>query len=613
MTSTIDAPAAQQQGGSAAADPNLNDMMIRVATANGSGSQSSNLILMRSIHQMGIPAAGKNMFPSNIQGLPTWFDIRVNKDGWGCRRKRLDVMVCMNPESVADDIADCSPGTVLVIRDTLMGHLKRNDLVVYSVPFDKLVLECCPEIKLRKMVVNIIYVGVLAHLLKIEMSEIENAIVGQFKGKEKAVKINRDAAVYGYEWAQKNIEIKHKIGLKRLNKTAGKIIMDGNSATALGLMYGGITVLAWYPITPSSSVAEALIDYLNEYRRDAEGKATFAVIQAEDELASIGMVVGAGWAGARAATCTSGPGVSLMAEFAGLSYFAEVPAVIVDVQRMGPSTGLPTRIAQGDIQAAYYLSHGDTRHLLLLPGNLQECFEFGAESLNLAERFQTLVFVMTDLDIGMNNWAGDPFKPLTKPIARGKVLDAAALEKAGKFERYGDPDGDGIPYRTLPGTNHKLAPYFTRGSGHNAQAKYTEKPVEWKINIDRLRRKFETARKELPAPVVENQAGATIGLIAYGSSDPAVQEARHLLKTKHGVATDYLRIRALPPSTSILEFIQKHKSVYLIEQNRDGQMAGVLRDEFPAIGEKVRSILHYDGSAIEPECLVEGVLAGEKK
>ncbi|MGH7143325.1 MAG: 2-oxoacid:acceptor oxidoreductase subunit alpha, partial [Planctomycetota bacterium] len=439
------------------------------------------------------------------------------------------------------------------------------------------------------------------------------AIVVQFNGKEKAVKINTDAAKYGYEWAQKNLDLKHKLGLKRMNKTAGKIIMDGNAATALGLMYGGLTMLAWYPITPSSSVAEATIDFMDEYRRDAEGKATFAIVQAEDELASIAMVVGAGWAGARSATCTSGPGISLMAEIAGLSYFAEIPAVIVDVQRMGPSTGLPTRIAQGDIQAAYYLSHGDTRHILLLPGNLQECFEFGAEVLNLAERFQTLVFLMSDLDIGMNNWASEPFTPLTKPIARGKVLDAAALEKAGKFGRYADPDGDGIPYRTLPGTDHKLAPYFTRGSGHNSQAKYTEKPHEWKENIDRLRRKFETARKEVPAPVVKTQPGATVGLIAFGSSDPAVEEARHILATQHGLATDYLRIRALPPSPTILEFIEKHKTVYLIEQNRDGQMAGVLRDEFPSIGAKLRSILHYDGSAIEPEDMLDGVLAGEKK
>ncbi|HTL53573.1 MAG TPA: 2-oxoacid:acceptor oxidoreductase subunit alpha, partial [Planctomycetota bacterium] len=543
----------------------------------------------------------------------TWFDIRVNKDGWSCRRKRLDVMVCMNPESIDDDIADCSPGTVLLIRDTLVGHVKRNDLVVYSVPFDKLVLECCPEIKLRKMVVNIIYVGILAHLLDIEMSEIEKAIVNQFGGKEKAIKLNADAAKYGFAWAQKNITKKHKIGLKRLNKTAGKIIMDGNAATALGLMFGGITVVAWYPITPSSSVAESLIGFLDEYRRDADGKATFAVLQAEDELASIGMVLGASWAGARAATCTSGPGVSLMAEFAGLSYFAEIPAVIVDVQRMGPSTGLPTRIAQGDIQAAYYLSHGDTRHIMLFPGNLKECFEFGAEVLNLSERFQTLVFLMTDLDIGMNNWASEPFQPLTKPISRGKVLDAQMLEKLGKFERYGDAEGDGIPFRTLPGTDHPLAPFFTRGSGHNAQAKYTEKPHDWKANIDRLRKKLETARKELPAPVVETQPGATVGLIAYGSSDPAVQEARHLLKTQHGIATDYLRIRALPPSTSILDFINKHKSVYLIEQNRDGQMAGILRDEFPTIGDRVHSILHYDGSAIEPEGLAAGVVAGEKK
>ncbi|HEX8794480.1 MAG TPA: 2-oxoacid:acceptor oxidoreductase family protein, partial [Polyangiaceae bacterium] len=466
-----------QEGGAQpapAVQPVVNDIVITVATSNGTGSQSANLILMRTIFQMGVPVSGKNMFPSNIQGLPTWFTVRANDDGWVARKRDADVFVAMNEESIADDLAGLRPGALLVVNKALAPHVTRTDLDVRVVPFDDLVVHVCKEAKLRKMVVNIMYVGVLAYLVGLEMDEVKSAISRQFAKKKTAAATNTEAAVHAYEWAQKNLEPWGKHTVARSDKTKGKIIIEGNQAAGLGLVFGGLTVLAWYPITPSSSLCENAIDYLDELRRDpATGKPTYAVIQAEDELAAIGMVVGAGWAGARAATSTAGPGISLMGEFAGLAYFAEIPAVIIDVQRVGPSTGLPTRVSQGDIWKAYHLSHGDCKHPMLLPGNPRECFEFAAESLDLAERLQTLVFVMTDLDLGMNNWMTEPFQPLTKPIDRGKVLDAAALSKVTEFARYKDVDGDGIPYRTLPGTNHPLAAYFTRGTGLTEQATYS--------------------------------------------------------------------------------------------------------------------------------------------
>ena len=591
--------------------PIVNDVVITVATSNGTGSQSANLILMRAIFDMGVPVGVKNMFPSNIQGLPTWFTVRANEDGWMARKRDADVLVAMNDESIADDIAGLPPGATLVVTKTLASHVSRDDLVVHVVPFDELVSQVCKDVKLRKMVVNIMYVGVLAHLLDIEMDEVKGAIGKQFSRKASAAATNTQAAVVAYEWAKANLHPQRTHVLRRSNKTQGKIIIEGNQAAALGLVFGGITVLAWYPITPSSSVCESCIDYLDELRRDPEtGKPTYAVVQAEDELASIGIVVGAGWAGARAATSTAGPGISLMSEFAGLAYFAEIPAVIVDVQRVGPSTGLPTRVSQGDVWKAYHLSHGDCKHPLLLPGNPQECFEFAAESLNLAERLQTLVFLMTDLDLGMNSWMTDPFLPLTKPIDRGKVLSAEDLERVGQFGRYRDVDGDGIPYRTLPGTDHPLAPYFTRGTGHNEAATYSEKPKDWKNNLDRLVRKFDTARTLLPRPVIETAPGATIGVIAYGSSDMAVREARAMLAAR-GVPLDYLRLRALPIDTEVRDFVRDHRVVYLVEQNRDAQAASILRLEMPERATAIRSVLHYSGLPIDAQSVIDGITEQE--
>jgi len=605
--------AIDRSGPAPQAQPAVNDVTITVATSNGTGSQSANLILMRAIFNMGIPVSGKNMFPSNIQGLPTWFTVRANGAGWTARKREADVMVAMNVESVKEDIASLRPGAILIINKTLESYLNRGDLNVYVVPFDELVVPVCKEMKLRKMVVNILYVGVLAHLLDLDMEEVKKAIARQFSNKKTATTLNTDAAVHGYEWATKNLPKQNLFTLQRETKTQNKIIIEGNQAAGLGLVFGGLQVLAWYPITPSSSLCESAIDFLEDYRKDPEtGKATYAHIQAEDELASMAMVVGAGWAGARAATATAGPGISLMSELAGLSYFAEIPAVILDVQRMGPSTGLPTRTCQGDIFKAYHLSHGDCKHPLLIPGNTEEAFEFAAESLNLAERLQTLVFVMLDLDLGMNSWMSDPFKPITTPIDRGKVLSAEDLKRLGGFGRYKDVDGDGICYRTLPGTDNPLGAYFTRGTGHTENATYSEKPKDWKNNMDRLVRKFDTARTLLPKPIIHTMPHAEIGIIAFGSSDPAVEEARAELKDER-VPTDYLRLRGLPIGQETRDFIEGHRVVYVVEQNRDAQAASILRLEMPHRATALKSVLHYSGLPIDAQTIVEEIIRSEKE
>src|SRR5687767_11847782 len=458
-------------------EPMVNDLTIHVATVNGSGSQSSNNVLMRSIFQMGVPVSGKNLFPSNIAGLPTWFTIRASKDGWIGRKKEIDFVVAMNAETAQEDVLKLDPGRAVVYDEPLALNRVRNDLHFYPVPFDKLVGPVCPDAKLRKLVRNMIYDGVVAHLLGIDLDETYKALFKQFgPRKKKAAELNWGAVVAGKEFAEKNLTKTDPFAVERMNETAGKLIIDGNTAAALGCVFAGVTVLTWYPITPSSSLAEALMSYLERFRKDPEtGKATYAVVQAEDELAAIGMVIGAGWGGARAMTTTSGPGISLMSEFIGLGYFAEIPAVIFDVQRVGPSTGLPTRTMQGDILKNAILSHGDTRHPVLFPASPEECFEMSQAAFDLAELFQAPVFVNTDLDLGMNNWMADPFHYPEQPIERGKVLTAEDLDRLGGFGRYKDVDGDGVPYRTLPGTNHSAAAYFTRGSGHNEQAQYTER------------------------------------------------------------------------------------------------------------------------------------------
>src|SRR3984885_279452 len=459
----------------------VNNMSIQVATVNGSGSQSSNTVLLRSIFQMGVPVSGKNLFPSNIAGLPTWYTIRANKDGYIARKKEIDFVIAMNAETAQEDVMSLAPGAAVLYDEPLKLNALRNDLIFYPVPYDKLVAPVCPEAKLRKLVKNMIYVGVAAQLLGIDMAEVEKALRKQFSTKVKAANLNLAAVRAGFDYATANLTKQDPYFIQRMDKNQGMIIIDGNSAAALGCMFAGVTVVTWYPITPSSSLVETLIDYMKEYRINPDGKATFAIVQAEDELAAIGMVLGAGWAGARSMTATAGPGISLMAEFAGLGYFAEIPGVIFDIQRVGPSTGMPTRTMQGDLLAIAYLSHGDTKHVMLLPASVAECYQFAMEAFDLTEQLQTPVFVLSDLDIGMNNWMSEPFVYPEKPMKRGKVLSAEDLERLGGFERYKDVDGDGIPYRTLPGTNHPKAAYFTRGSGHNEKALYTERPDDYQI------------------------------------------------------------------------------------------------------------------------------------
>src|SRR5712675_552480 len=523
-------------GTSAPHQPVINDFSIQVATVNGSGSQSSNSVLLRSIFMMGIPVSGKNLFPSNIAGLPTWFTIRANKHGWVARKKEIDILIAMNPETAREDVVSLAPGGAAIYDEPLNLSSVRNDVTFYSVPFDKLTAAVCPEAKLRKLVKNMVYVGVAARLFDIDIAMVEKALRKQFKKKVKAADLNMNAVRAGFDYASASLTKADPFRVEAMNATAGKIIIDGNAAAALGCMFAGVTVVTWYPITPSSSLVEQLIDYLKRFRVGPDGKATYAVVQAEDELAAVGMVLGAGWAGARAMTSTSGPGISLMGEFVGLGYYAELPGVIFDVQRVGPSTGMPTRTMQGDILSCATLSHGDTKHIMLLPASVAECFSMAMEAFDLAEQFQTPVFVLSDLDLGMNNWMAHPFTYPEKPIARGKVLNEEDLTRLGGFARYKDVDGDGIPYRTLPGTPHPNAAYFTRGSGHNEKAQYSERPDDYVNNMDRLARKFETARKFVPAPVKEVSGTSKVGIIAYGTTHWALTESCDQLLKEHNLA-----------------------------------------------------------------------------
>jgi 2-oxoglutarate/2-oxoacid ferredoxin oxidoreductase subunit alpha len=591
----------------------INDFSIQVATVNGSGSQSANLVLLKSIFGMGIPVSGKNLFPSNIAGLPTWYTIRASKQGYVARRREIEMLVAMNAETAREDILSLPPGGAAIYDETLNLKQYRDDVVCYPVPFDKLTAAVCPEAKLRKLVRNMVYVGAVAQLLAMDLTVVEKAVRRQFAKKQKAADLNWTAVKAGYDFAAKSLTKQDPLMLEPMHATEGKIIIDGNSAAALGAMFAGVTVVTWYPITPSSSVVESLIDYMKKYRVEEDGKANFAIVQAEDELAAIGMVLGAGWAGARSMTSTSGPGISLMTEFAGLGYFAEIPGVIFDIQRVGPSTGMPTRTMQGDLLAIAYLSHGDTKHVMLLPASVSECYQFAMEAFDLAEQLQTPVFVLSDLDIGMNNWMSDPFVYPEKPLNRGKVLSREDLERLGGFERYKDVDGDAIPYRTLPGTDHPKAAYFTRGSGHNEKALYTERPDEYQGLMERLDRKFETARTLVPAPEVVQTGKSKIGLIAFGSSDFAVRESRDQLKKEYGLETDYMRLRAFPFSPDVHAFVAAHPRVYVIEQNRDGQMLSLLKLDLPADDiARLRSIRHFDGLPLDARTVTDKLVLQEE-
>ncbi len=592
----------------------VNDMSIQVATVNGSGSQSSNTVLLRSIFQMGVPVSGKNMFPSNIAGLPTWYTIRANKNGYIGRKKEIDFLVAMNPETAQEDTMSLAPGAAVLYDEPLALHKLRDDLIFYSVPYDKIVAAVCPEAKLRKLVKNMVYVGVVASLLTVDMAEVENAIRKQFAKKVKAANLNLAAAQAGFDYAKANLQKRGAFYIERMNATAGKIIIDGNSAAALGCMFAGCTVVTWYPITPSSSLVETMIEYMKEYRIGPDGKATFAIVQAEDELAAIGMVIGAGWAGARSMTATAGPGISLMSEFAGLAYYVEVPGVIWDIQRVGPSTGLPTRTSQGDILSTAFLSHGDTKNIMLFPCSVTECFSMAPEAFNLAEQFQTLVFVMSDLDLGMNNWMSDPFEYPTTPIKRGKVLGKEDLDRLGGFARYKDVDGDGIGYRTLPGTIHPAAAYFARGSGHNEKAQYSERADDFENNMERLNRKFETARSFVPRPEITKGKNAKIGIIGYGTSHWGITESRDQLRDEYAIETDYLRLRAYPFTREVHEFVEQHDRVYLVEQNRDAQMLTLLKlDLKPELTTRLRSIAHITGLPLDARSITDELTSMEGK
>ena len=592
----------------------VNNFSITVATVNGSGSQTSNLTILRALFKMGIPVSGKNLFPSNIQGLPTWYTIRVNKDGFLARREEHEIVVAMNAATFSDDLASVNPGGAFFYADDIKQAITRQDIATYPMPVKQLARDSGAPSNLRDYVSNMVYVGVLAQMLDIDLDKIYQALNFHFKGKTKPIDLNFGVVQAAAQWAADNLDKKDPYRVEPMDATQGLIMADGNTAAALGAIYGGVHFVSWYPITPATSLAESLMEYLPQLRKDPEtGKNTYAVVQAEDELAAIGMAVGAGWAGLRAMTSTSGPGLSLMTEYAGMAYFAEVPLVVWDVQRVGPSTGLPTRTAQGDLIFVHFMGHGDTQKIILLPGSVNECFEFGWRAFDIAERIQTPVFVLTDLDFGMNQWMTEPFKYPDSPVDRGKVLWEEDLAKLTQgWARYRDVDGDGIPYRTLPGNRHPKAAYFTRGTGHSEDASYSEDPQVWHDNLERLKKKFETARAYVPAPVVDTQDGASLGIIAFGSSVPAIEEARFELK-ETGIASDFMRVRAVPFTAEVRDFIQKHERNYVVELNRDGQMHKLLTLECPDLATRLISVAYTDGLPLTARLVREAILSHEEK
>ena len=603
---TGDLALGQEQGLTIARERVINDFSINVATVNGSGSQSANSVLLKSIFGMGVPVSGKNLFPSNIAGLPTWYTIRASKDNYVARTRSAEVLVALNPDTAKQDVLTLPSGGAVIYEEKLNLKQYRDDVVFYPVPFDTITASVCAEPKLRKLVRNMVYVGAVAQILSIDLSVVESGLRKQFAKKQKVFDLNFGAVKAGFDYAAEKLPKQDPYFIERMDETKGKIIIDGNAACGMGAVFAGVTVVAWYPITPSTSVVEATTDLLKKLRVTPEGKATYAVIQAEDELAAIGMVLGAGWAGARSMTATSGPGISLMAEFSGLGYYAEIPGVIFDVQRTGPSTGMPTRTSQADLLSVAFLSHGDTKHVVLLPGNVKECYELGYAAFDLAERLQTPVFVLSDLDLGMNNWMSEPFDYPTTPQDRGKVLSKEDLDKLGGFARYRDVDGDAIGWRTLPGTDHPKAAYFTRGSGHNDAAGYTEKPDEYVEVMERLSRKFNNARKLVPAPVVVKDGTSKIGFLAYGSTDFALRESMDQIKKEYGQDVDYMRIRAYPFAHEIHDFIASHERVYVVEQDRDAQLASLLKLDLPAEQVvKLRSILHFSGLPLDAQTVTE--------
>jgi 2-oxoglutarate ferredoxin oxidoreductase subunit alpha len=593
-----------------AAPSRVNDFVIKIATVNGTGSASANTLLMKSIFRSGIPVMGKNYFPSNIQGLPTWYEIRISKDGYVARSGKVDIMVAMNAETYARDVRDVAPGGYLIYDSTWPrpALLKRDDVTVLGVPLARLCNENFKGVRTRILMKNICYAGVLAALLDLDVARIRELLAETYAKKPALVESNMQAIQLGYDYAKANFTCPLPLRVEKMDKTGGHIMIDGNTAAALGCVYAGATVAAWYPITPSTSLMDAFKNFADKTRIDPEtGRANFAFIQAEDELAAIGMVLGANWNGARSFTATSGPGVSLMSEFLGLAYYAEVPAVLFDVQRVGPSTGMPTRTQQCDLISAAYASHGDTKHICLYPANPEECFYMAVQAFDLAERLQTPVLVMLDLDIGMNDWMcrdlvwDDNYRP-----DRGKVLGKAELEKIEKFYRYLDKDEDGIPYRTFPGVHPKGA-YFTRGSGHTQFGTYTEDSAEYQLVLDRLLRKLATAKRHVPRPVVEGDGKAKAAIVSIGSCDGAVREALDVIAAR-GVHLDYMRVRGFPFSEEVEKFLADHEIIYVVEQNRDAQFKSLLTLETRVDKAKLRSLLHYSGLPVSSKFIVDGVL-----
>jgi 2-oxoglutarate ferredoxin oxidoreductase subunit alpha len=587
--------------------PIVNEFAITAATVNGSGSQTANMVLMRAIFQMGVPVSGKNLFPSNIQGEPTWYTLRVSQAGYIARPAVTPILVAFNPRTANDDLAQLPTDGICLYSADGLWQPQRSDIIPLAIPVRHILDQVGVNQRLRPYATNMVYVGVLAVLLGIEETALLTALRQQFRGRPSAVELNLAVIRAAQSWAAAEPSPAHgKYRVHRMQATRGMMLIDGNTAAAIGALTGGVGVVAWYPITPSSSLIEALESYLPRLRPATDG-ATCAIVQAEDEIAALGIVIGAGWAGARAMTATSGPGISLMTEFAGLGFFAEIPAVIWDVQRVGPSTGLPTRTAQGDLLSVYYLGHGDTRHVILLPGTMEECFSDAQMAFDLAEQLQTPVFVLSDLDLGMNIWMSHPFPYPEQPLQRGKVLSAEDLTRLKTYARFADVDGDGIGYRTLPGNPHPLAATLSRGTGHNERNIYSERPDDWQRNMARLWRKHETARRLVPRPVIEINPQATIGLIGFGSTAPAISEARDLLAAA-GIQTSSMRIRALPFGAEVTEFIARHQHCVVVEQNHDGQLRQLLQLHCPAYATRLGSVAWCDGLPLTAPLVRDQVL-----
>jgi 2-oxoglutarate ferredoxin oxidoreductase subunit alpha len=593
----------------------INDLSVNIASVNGSGSQSANRVVVKALFRMGLPVSGKNIFPSNIQGLPTWFQIRVHPKSFLSRRANHDVVVGFNKSTLLDDLRGLRSGGLFIVNGDFgfSASSIRKDVVELALPVQQLLSGATASPRLKKLLANLVYVGALGAALDIDLETLRRTVADQFREKANVVDANISLIEQSHAFALSQLA-PSSIAVRVqpiVNGNDDKMLIDGNTAAAWGALCGGCTFLSWYPITPSTSLAESFTSYAKTFRGDGADSSRVAVVQAEDELSAVSMVLGAGWAGSRAMTCTSGPGLSLMSEAVGLGYFGEVPAVIWDVQRVGPSTGLPTRTQQGDLLSAFHLSHGDTQHVVLLPADPEECFEFAQTAFDLAEQIQTPVLVLSDLDLGMNDWIAPRFRPPQRPFQRGKVLHARDLESRGEFARYLDEDGDGIAYRTLPGTSHPKAAYFTRGTGHDEKALYSEDNEVYARNMLRLRRKLETARSLAPAPVIQCVDHPDFGVIAYGSTDQVVEELRDLLRAR-GQTFDYLRLRALPPSSTVGEMIARHDRVYVVEQNRDAQLSRLLRAEFPSLGHRLRPITVFDGLPLDTESVLTALISAEE-